>query len=66
MSIHKTRPIGEIFEYNGVKLKVVEGDTCRGCYFRFEIQCIYPLNVRGHCGASDRVDRKNVKFKLID
>ncbi len=28
------RPIGEIFEFNGVKLEVVKSDgTCKGCYF---------------------------------
>jgi hypothetical protein len=28
------RPIGEIFEFNGVKLQVVKSDgTCKGCYF---------------------------------
>ena len=28
------RKIGEEFEYNGVKLKVVEEDFCENCYFR--------------------------------
>ena len=28
------RQIGEIFEWNGVKLKVVKCPACDGCYFQ--------------------------------
>jgi len=28
------RRIGEIFEYNGVKLEVVKCPACDGCYFQ--------------------------------
>lgn len=27
------RQIGEMFEYNGIMLEVVEGESCRNCYF---------------------------------
>ena len=27
------RPVGEIFEFNGVKLEVIRCAGCEGCYF---------------------------------
>lgn len=30
------RPVGEIFELNGVRLEVVECETCDGCYFKLD------------------------------
>lgn len=40
------RKIGEEFEYEGRKLKVVECDSCLGCYFR-NVSRIIPCNKQG-------------------
>lgn len=56
--------LGEVFEYDGKKLKVVETESysCRGCYF---------LNLRDECYPhlcllSERKDRKDVIFKPVE
>ena len=40
------RKIGEEFEYEGKRLKVVECDNCLGCYFR-NMSWIVPCNRPG-------------------
>ena len=56
--------IGKVFEFNGVKLKVVIDDSpslCEGCYF-------YNRNGLCHnmkCKSFDRTDTENVIFKEI-
>ena len=58
------RKIGEIFKYNDIKLKVVETEdfSCRGCYFlALGDKCYQQL-----CMRSERKDRKNVVFKLVE
>jgi hypothetical protein len=66
------RPIGEIFEFNGVKLKVV-GVThcfCDGCYYQGN-DCDnlfanpYSKKTCGECASKRRPDGKNVIFKEI-
>ena len=58
------REVGEIFEYEGIKLEVVETEdfSCRGCYFLdLRYKCHQHL-----CMPCLRKDRKNVVFKLVE
>ena len=57
------RKIGETFEYEGHKLRVVEGgiDKCDECFF-YNIDCISNKYVRGFCAGYSRTDKKNVIF----
>lgn len=66
MSKYKTRPIGEIFEYNKVTLQVVIRRGCEGCYFYHFAICINRRRINGHCSHLQREDRKDVIFKRID
>lgn len=58
------RKIGEIFEFEGVKLQVVESSNCglnnTSCYFLDEGDCESRI-----CGAFQRKDRTSVKFLKI-
>lgn len=58
------RCIGEVFEFEGKKLKVEEskGICCDGCYFYDKI-C--KENETGVCSYDCRTDSKNVIFKDI-
>ena len=58
------RKIGEIFEYEGKKLQVIEDpfDTCDGCYFDKEKNCRDLLDIRGKCGSFEREDKCYVSF----
>lgn len=61
------RKIGEVFEYNGVRLKVVEGDFCENCYFRDKREnepCVRSehISVSGACSKQKREDHKSVQF----
>ena len=62
------RAVGEVFGFNGVKLKVEDaGDSCfcYGCYF-YECQCTCDTmdhtNQVGACFRIHRTDDKNVIF----
>ena len=57
------RKIGETLEYEGHKLRVVEGgiDKCDECFF-YNIDCISNKYVRGFCAGDSRTDKKNVIF----
>lgn len=66
MSTFKTRPVGEIFEYRKMKLQVVEGETCEGCYFSSEKYCYEHIYIAGSCSDYYRDDNKNIIFKQID
>ena len=65
------RKIGEEFEYNGVRLKVVEAYGCDKCYFHH--LKYYPgacsssehYNIHGCCNIS-RNDRKSVQFVKVE
>ena len=64
------RKIGEVFEYNGVRLKVVEGDFCENCYFRDKREnepCVRSehILVSGVCSKTKREDHKSVQFIKI-
>ena len=61
------RKIGEEFEYNGVRLKVVEEDFCENCYFRDKHEnesCARSkhISVSGICSKVKREDSKSVQF----
>ena len=58
------RKIGEIFEYEGKKLQVIEDpfDACDGCYFDKEKNCRDLLDIRGKCGSFEREDKHYVSF----
>lgn len=61
------RAMGEIFEFEGKKFKVVEGETCTGCAFKPKNECMSIRNclTRGKC--NQREDDKNVIFvKIVD
>lgn len=64
------RKIGEQFEYNGVRLKVVKAKDhyCTGCYFYDEAtgcRCIELVETIGYCTAINREDKKYVNFKEV-
>ena len=61
------RKIGEEFEYNGVRLKVVEADECDKCYFAYKRKygaCTRSkyISISGFCSEANREDRKSVQF----
>lgn len=66
MSNYKTRPIGEIFEWHGVKLQVVENKTCEGCFFYDDAACLNYRNDTGYCGEYVREDKISIIFKRIN
>ena len=57
------RPIGDIFEYEGKKIQVVEQENCKGCvcdiYF-----CTRKPSIVGRCYG--RKDKKSVIFKEVE
>ena len=57
------RKIGEIFDYEGVKLQAIEDDEngCKGCYFNYHCSGFVSQN----CVPSNRKDRKNIKYKKL-
>ena len=63
------RKIGEVFEYDGKKLRVIEEpfDTCDGCYFNGKVcQEASILNIIGNCGCIIlRKDKINIIFKEV-
>ena len=61
---HMTRPIGEVFDYKGIKLKVVESTRCTDCYFH-DKGC-GDSSIRGYCGKSCRTDGYYVSFIKIE
>lgn len=60
------REIGDIFNYNGVKLQIVESNGyCNNCYFNDScITCTKP-NTLDKCQKHYRKDNKNIHFKEI-
>lgn len=65
MRKNNTRAIGEIFELCGIKLQVVENNTCCGCYFVNDRRCIRK-SISGYCSAAVRKDKKSIIFKRIN
>ena len=58
------REVGEIFEYEGIKLEVVETEdfSCNGCYF-LTLRCGCSKQL---CMCYNRKDKKNVIFQSIE
>lgn len=64
----KERKIGEVFEYRGKKLKVLEEPehgSCKGCYF-FEEDCGQIRSLVGQCEHPKRSDNNDVIFAITD
>ena len=62
------RKIGEVFEYRGKKLKVLEEPehgSCKGCYF-FEEDCGQIRSLVGQCEHKKRSDYNDVIFAITD
>ena len=57
------REIGEIFDYDGVKLEVIEHVGCNGCYFD-NSQCTGNISLTGYCSV--RSDKKCVQFRKVE
>lgn len=59
----KERKVGEIFEYEGKKLKVEEkvSSDCYGCFFD-EQHILCSNKALGYCGSEFRTDKKEVIF----
>jgi len=60
------RPIGEIFEFNGVKLQVVKCSDCEGCYFyENQIDCCDEsvMDITSDCSFQARTN--SVIFKEV-
>lgn len=62
------RKIGEIFNYYGTTIEVVEQsieDACAGCYFNsiFMCNCYADHDIVGECSCIRRTDKKDVCFK---
>ena len=57
-------PVGEIIDFCGVKLEVVEETSCEGCFFCDK--CFLQLDVFiGQCSSLSRFDRKSVIYKIV-
>lgn len=61
------RSIGEVFEYDMLKLSVVESDYCRDCFFfiKEEEECTAKLKITGKCSSFERADEKSVIFVKV-
>ena len=64
----KERKIGEVFEYQGKKLKVVKTakDLCFDCYFFDGVNCQRTEQGGGECSKLKRADYKPVIFMEVD
>ena len=64
------RKIGEEFEYEGVKLKVVEAHNyCESCYFDGTRECCsdkFTATVIGECMPMQRDDYEEVIFEKVE
>ena len=61
------RKIGEVFDYEGVNLEVVESRSCRGCYFFNGFRyCDEIIEVTGDCVPYYRHDRTSVNFQKVE
>lgn len=66
---NNTRPIGEIFEHNGVTLKIVASKYCKNCYFNNEKKQYCEIGIKsenlssvGLCSPLFRNDHTGVSF----
>lgn len=57
------RPVGDIIEYKGVKLRIVKDNNyCFGCYFLGKEVC---PGYNQACIGTSRMDGKQVKYKEV-
>lgn len=61
-----TRPIGEVFEYEGIQLKVVKGSGCDICYFERKCCIATDSHILGCCSSVNRPDHEPVIFVKVD
>lgn len=61
----KYHEIGEIFEYNGVVLEVIEAQYCAHCFFNVNRICKLESKLL-YCSYITRVDERNVSYKLVE
>lgn len=62
------RPIGDVFEFEGIKLKVVKSKnpSCQGCFFNTERECwCQNSKATGTCNKYDRKDKNYVIFVKV-
>ena len=57
--------IGDIFDFEGNKLEVIENNSCKGCFFSGKGSCAFRKNVVGFCDSTNRDDGKSIIFKDI-
>ena len=62
------RQIGEQFDYEGVRLEVVESGPCKGCFFFVNGANIYCKGFNGEINGPciGRSDGKSVKFQKVE
>ena len=66
------RKVGEVFEFNGIKLKVKitnNSDVCYGCYFdKLDDECrkIHVIEETGLCYDGFRGDKNDVIFVEVE
>ena len=59
------RAIGEVFELDGVKLRVEKCSySCDGCYL-FDTECSNLRSIRGECHEVYRIDNTDVIFTEV-
>ena len=61
------RKIGEVFELDGVKLRVEKAEAlCIGCYLLgADIECTDLRSIRGDCNIEHRIDKTDVIFTEV-
>ena len=63
----KSKPIGAVVKYNGVRLMIIRAiDRCRGCYFHRHLACVQYSDNLGACTARWRNDNTNIIFRKYD
>lgn len=62
--VRKARDIGEVFDLNGQKFKVIKGD-CDKCHF-LNVDCYLVFYYLRGCKSDERLDGNDVAFELIE
>lgn len=66
------RKVGEVFDFNGVKLRVERADdetSCNGCYFRHPRRSCFGSGIIlcvGRCNTIARSDKESVIFVKVE
>ena len=64
--IRKAREIGEVFDLNGQKFKVIKGEgDCDKRYF-LNVDCYLAYYYLGACKDYERLDGIDVAFELVE